>query len=251
MMLSSEWTLNTLVKYLFREPKGFFTYTRLGKMRMAKMFPFRSEVDIERRNSRILNLEEAETDAVFDALASETSRAIYNHLYDQPSTASDIADEVDTSVQNVRYHLEKLSKAGLIEEVDTWYSSRGNEMSVYAATDEALVLAGDRFQNSELKTAIEGVIGAVIVLAGVSLILDWVILELFSESVRVVETAEIVTTQGGLTTESGIVATSPLDFAERSVLNLRPGILVFLGGIFTMAGLMAVQVARRRLRDDS
>ncbi len=219
-------------------------------MRMSKMFPFRSEVNIERRNSRILSLKEAETDAVFDALASETSRAIYNHLYEQPSTASDIANEVDTSVQNVRYHLEKLSKAGLIDEVDTWYSSRGNEMSVYAATDEAIVLAGDRFQESELRTALEGVIGALIVLAGVSLAFDWAVVELFSESVRVVESMELANTQDA-SPGSGFIASSPVDYGDRTVLNFRPGVIAFLGGLIALIGFMAVQAVGRRIKTRS
>ena len=47
---------------------------------------------------------------------------------------------VDTSLQNAKYHLEKLQNANLIETGDTWYSEQGNEMAVYAATSESLVL---------------------------------------------------------------------------------------------------------------
>lgn len=215
---------------------------------MAKIFPFRSEVELDRRKSRILNLEEAETHDVFDALASDTSRHIYHHLYEHPSTASDIANEVDTSVQNARYHIEKLSNAGLIEEVDTWYSSRGNEMSVYAATDDALVVAGGRFQESELRTALEGVIGVVVLLAAVSLVLDWAVMEFLADSVQVAD-AELAGSTINISMETATSMDS-IDFVQRSILPVRPGVLAFVGGLLGIALMVSVREARRRLRSD-
>jgi predicted transcriptional regulator len=46
-------------------------------------------------------------------------------------------------VQNVSYHVEKMETAGLITSVDTWYSSRGREMDVFAATSQPLVLVSE------------------------------------------------------------------------------------------------------------
>lgn len=207
---------------------------------MGKLFPFRSEVDVDRRKSRVLPLSESETHDIFDALASETSRNIYRHLYEEPTTASDLANEVDTSVQNVRYHLDKLTDAGLIQQVDTWYSSRGNEMAVYSATDEALIVAGDEQQTSELRTAIEGVMGALVLLAAASLLIDWAVLELFAESI--VDTGEGFTTadvgDSGPTPQMDSNPTSgPLSIQD-SVLNLRPGVIAFAGGLVAIGAML-------------
>jgi len=59
---------------------------------------------------------------------------MFDLLYEEPQTASDIAKSLDMSVQNAKYHLDKLEEAGLIEIIDIWYSDRGREMNVYAPT---------------------------------------------------------------------------------------------------------------------
>lgn len=73
-------------------------------------------------------------------LASTTARQILIQLHEKPRTASDLADSVDTSLQNVLHHLSSLQEAGLITIVGTWYSSRGVEMDVYAPVAQSLIL---------------------------------------------------------------------------------------------------------------
>lgn len=82
------------------------------------------------------------TDAgeVIEALTSETARAILERLTEAPSPPSDLAEALDTSVQNVTYHLERLAEVGVVEVVDTWYSDRGREMNVYGAANAPLVI---------------------------------------------------------------------------------------------------------------
>jgi len=74
------------------------------------------------------------------ALTADTARALLARTQEEPATASDLADAVGTSLQNTQYHLERLREAGLVEVVDTWYSERGTEMSVYAAANDPLVI---------------------------------------------------------------------------------------------------------------
>jgi DNA-binding transcriptional ArsR family regulator len=78
---------------------------------------------------------------VFEALASETARAILARLADSPAPASDVADAVDTSIQNAAYHLDRLADADLVRPVGTWYSAKGREMEVYAARPVTIVCA--------------------------------------------------------------------------------------------------------------
>lgn len=110
----------------------------------------------------VIAIDDEAANDVFSALSSATARSILTTLYVQPRTASDLADEVDTSLQNVNYHLSNLDDSGLIEIVDTWYSDQGREMKVYAPTNRALVLfAGDNIHRSSLLDAIKRLLGLV------------------------------------------------------------------------------------------
>lgn len=96
-----------------------------------------------------LNLTGQEADQTFDALSSPTSREVLESLYDEPSTPPQLAEKVDTSPQNVHYHLEKLESADLIEANESTYSSRGIEMDIYEPTSEAVVLLTGRESTTE------------------------------------------------------------------------------------------------------
>ena len=61
-------------------------------------------------------------------------------LADDPKTASGVAERMGTSVQSVTYHLDRLSDAGVIGPVETWYSKKGKEMTVYGVESEKLVI---------------------------------------------------------------------------------------------------------------
>lgn len=109
---------------------------------MSHLLPSTPPVDTTGRESRIVRLED--DDAPFQVLASSTARDILLALYDEPAPASVVADQIDSSIQNVQYHLDRLKAADLVEVVDTWYSSKGIEMDVLAPANEPLVItAGD------------------------------------------------------------------------------------------------------------
>ncbi|WP_440763591.1 ArsR/SmtB family transcription factor [Natronorubrum sp. DTA7] len=140
---------------------------------MARLFPFRSEPAEHEGQPRVVDLEGEDADAVFSALSSTTARRIYARLDEEPGTPSDVADAIDSSIQNVRYHLEKLEDAGLVSVVDTWYSSRGNEMSVYATTDGPLIVTGDESAASRIREALSRFVGGIGALAGGSLLVQY------------------------------------------------------------------------------
>jgi DNA-binding transcriptional ArsR family regulator len=75
---------------------------------------------------------------VLAAIGSDTARSILLSVRQQPLTASEIADRVDTSIQNASYHLDRLTHAGLIEVCDTVYSEKGCEMNLYHAVETTL-----------------------------------------------------------------------------------------------------------------
>lgn len=101
-------------------------------------FPMRGPIEEPDRDPSIVALEEA--GAVFEALASATAREIVSALSEDPLSPADLADRTGTSVQNVHYHLDRLADGDVVEVVDTWYSSRGVEMDVYALAARPVVV---------------------------------------------------------------------------------------------------------------
>lgn len=101
------------------------------------MFPRRRDDSEGTSEVQFIPLGDAE--GVLKALATETGRQILAVLHEDALPPSEIADAVGTSIQNITYHLTRLEEAGIVEAVDTWYSSRGREMDVYAVTADPLV----------------------------------------------------------------------------------------------------------------
>ena len=94
----------------------------------------------EPRTEHELHVDDEGAATVFEALSGECAREIFRALCEDPMPATDVADVVGTSLQNALYHLEKLERADLVEVVDTWYSTRGKEMCVYAARPRSIVI---------------------------------------------------------------------------------------------------------------
>ena len=116
---------------------------------MSQLLPRKPPVDRPDGGPRVVGLDDRESGDVFSVLSSEVARSILTELYRDPATQSELADRVDTSIQNVQYHLGGLADAGLVEVVDQWYSEKGTEMDVYAPNGGPLVLvAGNRDRQS-------------------------------------------------------------------------------------------------------
>lgn len=106
----------------------------------AGLFPHRPPVDEPERDTHVTTLGTGDAADVCKLLGTETAAAILSQLASEPRTASDVAGEVDTSLQNVDYHLKRLHDAGLVRAVGTWLSERGTEMTVYAPVHERVVI---------------------------------------------------------------------------------------------------------------
>lgn len=89
----------------------------------------------------VTGIEDEAAGELFDALGSETSRAVLAACYEDGRTRSELADELGTSVQNIGYHVDKLESAELLEAVETRYGSNGSEVPVYGPSNRAVVIA--------------------------------------------------------------------------------------------------------------
>lgn len=88
----------------------------------------------------ILYADDDRAAAVMSTLSSETAMAAFRTLEEQALTPSELADELDVSVQNAAYHLSNLEAVDLVEVVETCYSEKGREMDVYAVAASPTVL---------------------------------------------------------------------------------------------------------------
>lgn len=107
---------------------------------MASTLPHRPPVSYTPEGRSTIELGEPSFRETFKALASETARAIFEQLTVEPTTASELATQVETSIQNIEYHLSRLQDADLVVEAGVWYSTRGKEMSVYAPRVSELII---------------------------------------------------------------------------------------------------------------
>ena len=163
----------------------------------------------------VVALDDEAAEEVFSSLSSATARSILTVLYDQPMAASEVAEEVGTSLQNVNYHLNNLRNGGLIEAVDTSYSDQGKEMKVYAPTNKALVIfAGNNIHHSSLLDTIKGLVGLIGIFAVMSIVIDraaryWV-------------------------ASHGVEISTTKSTGGQQMFLLPPGLLVFLGSILAL-----------------
>jgi len=100
----------------------------------------RGAVDEDGGEVRVLPLEDEEAARLINCLTTDTARSTLTALQRESATASELADTVETSLQNVRHHLQRLQDAGLVQVVGTRYSVKGREMKVYGTTNESLVV---------------------------------------------------------------------------------------------------------------
>ncbi|MBP2145582.1 DNA-binding transcriptional ArsR family regulator [Methanofollis sp. W23] len=75
------------------------------------------------------------------AMASQTANDILGSLKDGPKSATEIAAALSIPITTLKYHVENLAEAGLIEIVKTKWSSKGREVKIYGLTERLLIVA--------------------------------------------------------------------------------------------------------------
>jgi len=186
--------------------------------------------------ARVLEMTDGDADEVLDALSSETSRATFQALFEEPRTPSEIADRVDTSVQNVHYHVSKLEDAALIEPVETVYSEKGNEMTVYGPASDPLVFVGDDARTPAIEQSMTEVVGGLGVLAAAALFVQWGAERLMRQQVRPPSAVGPASPDVTLAPPEGSVAWVVFEVVE-------PGVLFFFGAV--LVATLALAFVRR------
>ncbi len=187
---------------------------------------------------QVVDLDSEDADVLLDALSSETARSVLSALYDEPLAPPAVAERVDTSLQNVHYHLDNLEEAGAIEVIDTDYSEKGREMNVYAPTEGPMVVLTGRDQGRSIRTAVARLFGGVAVIAAASLAVQY----LFGGGILDGGSGAPATTTPGPSVSE--VTTAPPTGGAGT--GLPPGLLFFAGGVTALALWLLVWYVRTR-----
>ncbi|MDY7083233.1 MAG: helix-turn-helix domain-containing protein [Halobacteria archaeon] len=199
-----------------------------------------------RKGARVIGVDSEDADDLINALSSDTARRILSNLHENEATPSEIADGIDTTLQNARYHLENLENAGLINVVDTRYSPKGREMKVYAPSDDTLIVFPGREEEATgLRDALTRLFGLFVVLGIVSGVVQFV--SYFFQSQSQAQSQAPTAGDGGAggagggdvgissQAEKGSEALdTAAQGAEPFLQSLPPGALFFAGGTLVL-----------------
>ncbi|MFC3477835.1 ArsR/SmtB family transcription factor [Halobacterium litoreum] len=213
---------------------------------MSGLLPSKSEPTASEGDPRVVGVDSDDADRLLSALSSGTARSLYAALHDRPATPSELADDVDTSLQNAQYHLDNLREAELIEECDTKYSAKGREMSVYAPCDAPVVLfAGSEEEGEDVQTALTSLLGGVGLLGLASLVVQRVVGSgLSAPGPSPGSATETSGEVSGLVAQSGDQAQTVADAGSSGAAALPVGATFFLGGLLVLSLVAAAWFVR-------
>jgi DNA-binding transcriptional ArsR family regulator len=75
------------------------------------------------------------------AISSQTANDILHLISEEPRTASELTDTLQIPMSTIKYHLDNLLSAGLLEVRETRYSVKGREIKVYAVRNQLVIVA--------------------------------------------------------------------------------------------------------------
>jgi DNA-binding transcriptional ArsR family regulator len=124
------------------------------------------------QNENVVVLEHGSPEAqkVAKAMSSPTSADLFNALTGNPQSATALSVTTGLPLTTVKYHLENMLDAGLVEISRTRWSEKGREMKIYAIKDQVVVFAPRK--TADVRGVVEkyGTIAGVVAI-GCSLIL--------------------------------------------------------------------------------
>ena len=183
---------------------------------------------------RIMEMDDEGADEVLSALSPTTRRRLYRALFTEPQTTSELAESVDTSIQNVQYHLETLQDAGLVEPVETVYSGKGNEMTVFAPASDPLVFVGDADRLPAINESLYHVVGGLAVLGVASLLVQWVVAREFAVRPQAREASAMTATEEAAMEAAAQTSGDP-SLQWLIIEVLEPGLVFFVGSLVVAA----------------
>jgi len=212
------------------------------------LLPSEPDTAADKAEPRVVGVESDDADQLLSALSSATARRLLGELHEEPAPPAELAERVDTSLQNVQYHLEKLEDAGAVTVADTAYSQKGREMDVYAPADQPLVIfAGDGDDTTSIRTALTRLLGGFSALALASAVIEYLYSGrggVFGEGGGAPGAGSAGTptpTVGEAAPASTPAPTETAASGAELAAGLSPGLFFFLGGATVLVAAFAVR----------
>lgn len=189
---------------------------------------------------RVVEMDDDDAVEIFETLGSETTYLVYKQLHEEPQLPRELASTLDSSIQNVHYHLNKLEDAELIEPVETWHSQNGVEMKVYAPVHHPLVLSfASADDQRELRSLLTHTFGMLGIVGFMSLLAEFFVNWWLPSEWT--ETDEVAGSGSGSSGESEVL----VDNLVIDTVLSAPGVTVFLLGITLVSVYTAYRFARQ------
>lgn len=102
----------------------------------------------------ILTTDDERLKIIGEELSNDTGRAILNKLFDGVNSISAIAHSLDVSVPLVSWHIQRLSRAGLIRIQHKGLSSKNKEVMHYTPVKMALIIVPSAIAKSSIYSKI-------------------------------------------------------------------------------------------------
>lgn len=191
-----------------------------------------------------------EAQKIAKAMSSPTSADLFNALSDFPMSATALAERSGLPLTTVKYHLENMLSAGLIEVTDTRWSAKGREMKIYAVKDQVVVIAPRK------KVDIRGIVerygvaaGALAVVCSLGLAIPSTLLGMIQGgpgpelTPMAAKTGLVNMEVGDPVTLTGVTPTDAVNAAAGMPLWIHEAVLVFfVAGVVILALMMAYEV---------
>ena len=181
------------------------------------------------------------------AMASPTANEILHLLSTGPKTASDLTGLLNIPMGTLKYHIENLLEAGIVEIAETRYSVKGREVKVYALRDQLLIVA-PRMTNIRSILLKYASLFVVIIVASMAL---FAILPLFEPSAPGFPVAAPAAFDGngdggaGGSGETGILAERTAPGMEHPIpTSAAPVLAFFIGGCMVLLILFLYEAYR-------
>lgn len=162
------------------------------------------------------------------ALSSKTAGSILSILSESPKPLSSISDQLDIPLPKVKYHVDNLLDAGILEITEERYSVKGRRVKFYGLKHQVLVVAPKMVNLKAMLLKYSSVFGVFLLLAFFLLLILY--------HVPIPEAPPLL---GGGSLDPDTVPTMPFAAGE-TILREAPNFLLFFagGGVTTVFALI-------------
>ena len=110
----------------------------------------------------MFNLEDDSSKKLGEIISNETARKILNLVAEKELSQGDISRELKLPLNTIGYNIEKLLKAGLINEIKSFWSVKGKKIPIYTVARKHIIISPKKTYPSRIGTIIPVIIVALI-----------------------------------------------------------------------------------------